>query len=160
MAADDDEEMEDGEEPCPVCGKVIWPGAMVFCEHYIWTRWDGELIWEIDEARKLIDAASDFVELVEEAFEHEWLAAVVDVLIENGNVQLASLAQRPLSISSEEVLDHDWLMLGERKETGGMLSGDGSSEFVPRPAAEWTKARTASLQAAIALISKVRPGVH
>lgn len=68
--------LEEGQEVCPVCRKVIWPGADDFCEHYLWTVWDGQIMWEITKATELLEQASAFLDLFEDAADKECLKAV------------------------------------------------------------------------------------
>lgn len=52
----ENENLEEGQEYCPVCKKPNCPGAMDACKHFMGNCWDGDIIWESD----LISALQDY----------------------------------------------------------------------------------------------------
>ena len=151
------EDLEDGQERCPVCGLVICPGAMEFCPHYLWSIWDGQLIWEIETAAELKTLAGNFVEMIDDAADDGWLDGIVAAFRDCGSDDFADLAIEAEGLSDEDVLNDRRLMAGEYRETGGMLSGSGCSIFAPLPADSWIKSKKAELRAAIDVIGTQRP---
>ena len=153
MTSEDDtgQELEDGQEVCPFCNNIVWPGAMQYCDHYLWTRWDGQVIWEIDAASTLIEVASEIFDCLLDAEEEGWLQEALDQADEQFG-KLVALARDPTAVSVDDFISPGWVLPGEWRETEGMLSGSGNSEFLSVPAEKWARLRTEHLKKFVRLI--------
>lgn len=108
MTSEDDtgQELEDGQEVCPFCNNIVWPGAMQYCDHYLWTRWDGQVIWEIDAASTLIEVASEIFDCLLDAEEEGWLQEALDQADEQFG-KLVALARDPTAVSVDDFISPD-----------------------------------------------------
>ncbi|MBC2836519.1 hypothetical protein [Paragemmobacter straminiformis] len=156
---DPSEELEEGQDICPVCRTLVWPGAMDYCQHYLWTRWDGQIIWPSSEAEGLLRIANDFVASVYDAEEGGWAALAYVALRDGGSPEAAEFVAQGYSLSTEDVADAPDTKIGKWRETDGMLSGSGVACFAPIAAAAWAERRSVALKTALAVIGKQRPNI-
>lgn len=147
MTIDDDTEidLDESQEVCPICGQVICPGAVQYCDHYLWTRWDGQVIWEIAAASHLTKVASELMDYLFEVDEEGWLQEALDQATgQYGN--LVALVRDVGAVSDEDLILPEEVVVGQRRETDGMLSGSGHSVFYLNSAKEWARSRAEQLR--------------
>lgn len=150
-----DLDLEEGQEVCPICNEVIMPGAGQFCQHYLWTRWDGEVIWEIKSASDLVRLSSDLWEQLCELEGDGDLNEVLDE-VERQFKQLISLARDASSVHPDDFISTGPLQSGTSRQTEGMVSGAGCSEFVPNSAEQWVDIKVDLLKYFGALIKAAK----
>jgi len=63
-----DTQCEDGWEYCPICDRLNSPGAVDYCNHYLGSLWEGEIIWSTDfeEFDTVYHACSEIIQTMEE----------------------------------------------------------------------------------------------
>lgn len=147
MTIEDDTEsdLDEGQEVCPICGQVICPGAVQFCDHYLWTRWDGQVIWEIPAASHLTKVASELMDYLFEVDAEGWLQEALDQATDQHS-NLIALVRDVSAVSDEDLILPDSVVTGQRRETDGMLSGSGHSVFYLNSAKEWARSRAEQLR--------------
>lgn len=147
MTTEDDIEsdLDDGQEVCPICGQVICPGAVQYCDHYLWTRWDGQVIWEIPAASHLTKVASELVDYLFEVDAEGWLHEALDQATDQHS-NLVALVRDVSAVSDEDLILPEAAVAGQRRETDGMLSGSGHSVFCLNSAKDWARSRTEQLR--------------
>ncbi len=132
-------ELEKGQEYCPICSRLNSPGADDTCGHHVALVWDGQITWEIDEMRTLLEAWQELADIryAFEEREHNFDALVgpiceelhvsreaIDKLVEterHGKEAITGL---------DELFD---FKQGEFYSTEGMLSGSGFNIYLRKP---------------------------
>lgn len=154
-AATDESELEDGQEICPVCGAVNWPGAEDVCSHYLWNHWDNEIIWAIPSGSDLVQLAMDFVNAIHEATYDDKIAYVLTALSAAGQTRYEALAKMGAELNLQAVLDHESIQVGKTVVTAAMIGGSGHSEYSSEPAEMWVEAELAKLKSALTVVRNV-----
>ena len=129
---DDDEDLEEGFEHCPICRRLNCPGAEDHCEHFFGAYWDGEIIWSNGLP----------------AFEHAWdqLGTLIHEeldaekgdplemcrrLAEARGLALDFLAEAPWDQTTSAALTSLLpFEQGDAHETAGMMGGSGYSLYL------------------------------
>jgi len=134
------EELEEGQEICPICGEINLPGACETCGHYVGMLWDGFPTWQVDGAAQYWDLCNLIVELIlEEAGEDDTGIAkrAADRLQAVGAAHIFGAA----ADLGEELTT--WFFIEEQPEirlhgliTGGhtLMEGSGTSIYCEHPA--------------------------
>jgi len=129
------DELEDGEEFCPICRRLNQPGADDTCEHYLGTAWDSTLMWG-EPVETFERVWSRFCEVVQEDEERarplagQLLAALRNV----EGLNQEALKQDFWNLhSADALLSLLTIDTGETNETAGMLSGSGFSLYSRDP---------------------------
>lgn len=150
----DDSDLEDGQEICPICDRLNEPGADDACEHFVGSAWDGMLVWG-DGVERFGSLWSTLRSAVEERPELAGsltaeLAAVVGRREGNGR---ADISQELWDLSpSDALLQLIPVKSGPSVVTDGMLSGLGVSMYLRQPE------DLAALNAALsAFVEKIGP---
>lgn len=133
---DDDEgerELEEGEEYCPICERLNFPGAMDACEHYFGNCWDGEIMWSNDAFDVFSKAWSELVQMIEEEVgpvHEDPLLFCKSVALQqqlSAEFLCEDLLQSRESSALEQLVEFSQ---GDCVETDGMLSGSGYSLYL------------------------------
>lgn len=129
-----DEELEEGREHCPICEKVNWPGACDTCEHFVGDIWDGDLRTDNVYLESLVVALRDFIDAREtietdtdenfEAFAHR---LTEELNIDPRLVLFGDGKNYSLSDSIREIVGFS---LGEFMSTDGMIGGSGHTLYL------------------------------
>lgn len=151
----DELDLGEGQEICPICNEVISPGAMQFCQHYLWTRWDGEVIWEIQSASHLVEVASELWDQLCDLENEDDLQGTLDE-VERQFKKIIAVARDASSAHPQDFIPTEHLQAGTMRQTEGMVSGGGYSEFTKKSAEEWANIRTDQLKHLGALIRAAR----
>jgi len=128
-----DSQCEDGWEHCPICDRLNSPGAVDYCNHYLGSFWEGEIIWSdhFEAFRAVYGACREIIEIMEDMqSEVNWL----DVLARD--VAYLGIPKDYIMVidvysytDSQALLELISFTLGPEIETDGMLGGVGYSLY-------------------------------
>ena len=149
----DNEELEGGEEHCPICDRLNNPGAADACEHYFGTIWDGGIMWS-DKFDTFDTAWSKLRSLIDEEVgaAHENPLRFCRSVARRDHLSADFLEQELLdsgaSAALVQIVD---FRTGPHVETGGMVGGSGHSLYL-----ESTKPVSELVRRIEALVTAVR----
>jgi hypothetical protein len=132
-------ELEEGQEYCPICGRLNLPGASDTCGHHVALVWDAQITSEIDEMRALIDAWQELADIryAFEEREHDF-DVLVGPICEKLHISREAIDKfveteklnNGMEYGIQELFDFKH---GESYSTGGMLGGFGYNIYLRKP---------------------------
>lgn len=128
-------DLEQGEEYCPVCGRISFPGACKPCRHYVGGVWDGQIIHKTRHLENLVNAWQEMSELRESFSEagFDFDDCVVEMCkkfqIERDLGTVANYYDQGEGPAIQQLVS---FYCGEDIITGGMLSGSGYNLYLKK----------------------------